>query len=65
MAKVWLQIEHQLWSTRQQIEGMLAAAGREGAAVLQELEGRVRGISDLDLVAWENWQVLSPTPNFR
>ncbi len=52
---VVLQIEHQLWSARQQIEGMLAAAGREGASVLQELEGRLRGISDVDLVAWEHW----------
>jgi hypothetical protein len=50
-----LQIEHQLLSARHQIESMLAAAGREGASVLQELEGRVRGISDVDLVAWENW----------
>jgi len=57
----FLQIEHQLWSARQQIEGMLATAGREGATVLQELEGRVRGISDGDLVAWENWSL--PPPN--
>ena len=50
-----LQIEQQLWSARQQIESMLSAAGREGASALQELEGRLRGISDLDLLAWEHW----------
>ena len=50
-----IQIEHQLWSARQQIESMLSAAGREGALALQELEGRLRGISDLDLLAWEHW----------
>ena len=50
-----LQIEQQLWLARQQIESMLSAAGREGASALRELEGRLRGISDLDLLAWEHW----------
>ena len=61
-----LQIEHQLWSARQQIESMLSAAGREGASALQELEGRLRGISALDLLAWEHWQGLdSPDPTLQ
>ena len=53
-----MQIEHQLWLARQQIEGKLSAAGRGGASALQELEGRLRvyGESRLqDLLVWENW----------
>lgn len=50
-----VQIEQQLWSVRQQIEGMLSLAGREGMSALQEMEGRLRGYSDLDLLAWETW----------
>ena len=53
-----VQIEQHLSSVREQLEGLLSAAGKEGSHVLQEIEQRVRTVGDArlqDLLALETW----------